>query len=89
MNQTKYESNPIKTVSQIGSGKLILIQSKTLGRIESEKYESNPVDYLDSDRSESTNPNTSNSDNFIGNSNLPCINFQTESSSNTLFMLQK
>ena len=33
--------------------------------------------------------NTSNGDNVIGNSNLPCINVQTEGSFNTLITLQK
>ena len=39
--------------------------------------------------SESNNLNTSNNDNFIGNSNLPRINVQTESSFNTLITFRK
>ena len=35
------------------------------------------------------NTNTSNSANFIGNSNLPCINVQTKSYFNTLITNQK
>ena len=34
------------------------------------------------DSRESNNPNTYNSDNFIGNPNIPCINVHTKISSN-------
>ena len=37
----------------------------------------------------SSNLDKSNSDNVTGNSNLPCINSQTESSFNTLINMQK
>ena len=40
-------------------------------------------------RSESNNPNTSNIDNVVGNSNVPRINVQNESSINTLITLQR
>ena len=39
--------------------------------------------------SKSKNPNTYNSDNVLGNLNLPCINVHTKSSSNELVTLQK
>ena len=39
--------------------------------------------------SESNNPDTSNSDNVIGNPNFPHINVQNDSTFNTLFILPK
>ena len=45
--------------------------------------------YLICQHRKSNNPNTYNSDNVIGNQNLPHINVHTKHSSNKLVVLQK